>query len=77
MAKLVLDSFNGVLYADDRQIAHLSLMQFQEDVEEPFIYVTIRPSRLHENHQTIFGKDNSRFGVDVIEFVPPADAKGT
>lgn len=54
LAKVLLDSLQGLLFSNDRQIDHLSLLRVQtQDVEE-YIVVSIRASSINQHVDVLF-----------------------
>ena len=56
MAKLLVDSFEEILYKNDRQIDHLNLMKIRWDGDEEYVYVNIRQSTLNNHNNVLFDK---------------------
>jgi Holliday junction resolvase RusA-like endonuclease len=53
LAKATLDAMQGHFFANDDQIAHLSLQRLTADGGEEAIVIRIQPSRLDEHHEVI------------------------
>jgi Holliday junction resolvase RusA-like endonuclease len=54
MAKLLLDSLQGNLFKNDRQIDHLSLLRITSRDDEECILVSIQPSFLNQHDDVLF-----------------------
>ena len=52
MIKTLNDVLQGILYEDDKQIDHLSIMKIKWNGEEEFIFINIKHSNLN-NHQDV------------------------
>lgn len=68
LAKATLDAMQGHLFANDDQIAHLSLQRLTADSGEEAVVIRIQPSRLDEHHEVIDrGLRIGWAGADVID----------
>jgi len=49
MAKLLIDGLKNVLFSDDKEIIHLSIVKIRQQDPEEFININIRESNLQDN----------------------------
>lgn len=56
MAKLFMDSLQGVLFENDKLVDHLSLMKIRHNGEEEYIYLNIRESKLNNHTDVLLPK---------------------
>ncbi len=67
MAKLLLDGLKDVLFSDDKEIVHLSVVKIQQQDPEEYIYVNIRESNLPNNENVFSEKLHHSFAVPVLD----------
>lgn len=76
MAKGLLDAFQGMLYANDRQVEHLDLVKIHKAANSPgYILVRLWPTRLNDHsdvltpmHPKLMWMDHDT--LDVASFLP-------
>lgn len=66
MAKLFVDSLQGVLFENDKLVDHLSLMKIRHNEEEEFIYLNIRESKLNNHIDVLLPKLNHSWAGDKV-----------
>lgn len=63
-AKLLLDSMKGVVFNDDKQVDHLSIVRFHTSGDEDFLFVRISDSTLNEHRDVLYsGLHHSWAGI--------------
>jgi len=74
MAKGLLDSFEGLLYRNDRQIDHLDLLRIESTGDESFISVRVQQTAINSHDDVLdlrmrlgwVGQD----AIDLENYVP-------
>ncbi len=66
LAKLLLDSFIGYIYEDDRSIDHLSLLRIAQDGDEEYICARISDSSINTHADVLYHGQNHGWGMDEI-----------
>lgn len=73
MAKALLDALKGVLFGDDMDIDHLSLMKIKTIEDDDFVTVNIRGSALNQQNDVIFNSLHHVWGerslLDIKDFM--------
>jgi Holliday junction resolvase RusA-like endonuclease len=73
MAKALLDALKGVLFGDDMDIDHLSLMKIKTTEDDDFVTVNIRGSALNQQNDVIFNSMHHVWGesslLDIKDFM--------
>lgn len=73
MAKALLDALKGVLFGDDMDIDHLSLMKIKTIEDDDFVTVNIRGSSLNQQNDVIFNSMHHIWGerslLDIKDFM--------
>lgn len=64
IAKLMLDAMKGVVFNDDWQVDHLSILRVQDCGEEDYVYLHIGQSRLNQHRNVLFAGVNQSWGVE-------------
>jgi Holliday junction resolvase RusA-like endonuclease len=54
IAKLMLDAMKGVVFDDDRQVDHLSVLRVRECGDEDYVYLHIGRSTLNQHRDVLF-----------------------
>jgi Holliday junction resolvase RusA-like endonuclease len=63
-AKLLLDSMKGVVFNDDEQVDHLSIVRSRTNGDEDFLFVRITDSTLNEHRDVLYaGQHHSWTGL--------------
>jgi Holliday junction resolvase RusA-like endonuclease len=73
MAKALLDALKGILFGDDMDIDHLSLMKIKTAEDDEFVTVNIRGSALNQQNDVIFNSMHHVWGesslLDIKDFM--------
>jgi Holliday junction resolvase RusA-like endonuclease len=64
MAKLFMDSLQGVLFENDKLVDHLSLMKIRHNEDEEYIFLNIRESKLNNHIDVLLPKLNHSWAGD-------------
>ncbi len=74
MSKALLDALKGVLFGDDIDIDHLSLMKIKTPEDDDFVTINIRGSTLNQHNDVIFNSMHHVWGEDALlnieDFMP-------
>ena len=73
MAKALLDGLKGILFGDDMDIDHLSLMKIKTTEDDDYVTVNIRGSALNQQNDVIFNSMHHVWGnkslLDIKDFM--------
>lgn len=73
MAKALLDALKGMLFGDDMDIDHLSLMKIKTTEDDDYVTVNIRGSALNQQNDVIFNSMHHVWGqgslLDIKDFM--------
>ena len=68
VAKMLLDSMKGVVFNDDRQVDHLTVVRVKNGGDEDFVYLRISDSTLNEHRDVLYsGQHYSWAGQEPID----------